>query len=264
MNCILFLCQGRKNNWYNELFMIISLSTPRLEATCWQLLLSGLQQINWRTEIFIYSFFFNIPYDLPGSLQCLEPCNCSCSTSPPAWMFAGDLTVIRLGRLISNLIIPLINVWCLGALAGVTITSVRPPETVKQTPAKPESRSQAKTLPVSSGLWTGKQPPLHWDLLLVIQGPGATLRKINLHDKAQFYDKKWFLAVLFSLIMKIKQTCHIERKFLLWLRKNNNIVVGFLDHLALFITEFPVTFDIVICGLWSLEMVKLISKQKHH
>ena len=31
--------------------------------------------------------------------------------------------------------------------------SVRP-ETVKQTPAKPESRSQAKTLPVSSGLWT--------------------------------------------------------------------------------------------------------------
>ena len=117
---------------------------------------------NWNIYLF---FFFNIPYDLPGSLQCLEPCYCSCSTSPPAWMFAGDLTVIRLGRLISNLIIPLINVWCLGALAGVTITSVRPPETVKQTPAKPESRSQAKTLPVSSGLWTGKQPPLHWDFL---------------------------------------------------------------------------------------------------
>lgn len=61
---------------------------------------------------------------------------------------------ITVGRLISNLIIPLINVWCLGALAGVRVTSVRLPETVKQTPAKPESRSQAKTLPVSSGLWT--------------------------------------------------------------------------------------------------------------
>ena len=90
-------------------------------------------------------------------------------------------------------------------------------------------------------------------------GAGGKSEKINLHDKAQYYDKKLFLALLFSLIMKIKQTCHIERKFLLWLRKNNNIVVGFLDHLALFITEFPVTFDIVICGLWSLEMVKLIS-----
>ena len=32
--------------------------------------------------------------------------------------------------------------------------STRLPETVKQTPAKPQSRSQAKTLPVSSGLWT--------------------------------------------------------------------------------------------------------------
>ena len=73
---------------------------------------------------------------------------------PLALMFARDLTVIWLGRLISNLIIPLINVWCLGALAGVRVTSVRLPETVKQTPAKPESRSQAKTLPVSSGLWT--------------------------------------------------------------------------------------------------------------
>ena len=38
MNCILFLCQGRKNNWYNELFMLMS---PLEQATCWQLRLGS-------------------------------------------------------------------------------------------------------------------------------------------------------------------------------------------------------------------------------
>ena len=73
MNCILFLCHGRKNNWYNELFMIISLSTQRLEATCWQLLLSHLQpfqQRNWRSEMFIFSLYFNSFSDLINEFQC--------------------------------------------------------------------------------------------------------------------------------------------------------------------------------------------------
>ena len=77
MNCVLFLCQGRKNNWYNELFMIISLSTPRLEATCWQLLLSSLQsfqQINWRTEIFIdLNVFFLLLSSSPGLVIAVVP-----------------------------------------------------------------------------------------------------------------------------------------------------------------------------------------------
>ena len=178
----------------------------------------------------------------------------------PAQMFAGDLTVTWLGRLISNLIIPLINVWCLGALAGVTITSVRPPETVKQTPAKPESRSQAKTLPVSSGLWredvhSRERPPLHREIVQT----GKILENDYSGYEAQFHDNwDWLIPGIVVLLWRSSKAVN-RNAFLLWLRNNKKIVFGFLIHLDLFINDFPVTFDIVICGLWSLEMVKLIS-----
>ena len=120
---------------------------------------------------------------------------------------------ITVGRLISNLIIPLINVWCLGALAGVRVTSVRLPETVKQTPAKPESRSQAKTLPVSSGLWredvhSRERPPLHLEIVQT----GKILENDYSGYEAQFHDNwDWLIPGIVVLLWRsskaVKQKC---------------------------------------------------------
>ena len=139
-----------------------------------------------------------------------EPCYCSCSSCPDVcWRSNRNMT----GKvdIKSNYTFDKCLVSRSAGRSHNHLSTAA--ETVKQTPAKPESRSQAKTLPVSSGLWredvhSRERPPLHLEIVQT----GKILENDYSGYEAQFHDNwDWLIPGIVVLLWRsskaVKQKC---------------------------------------------------------